>query len=171
MPYFRRDKDEQRFEELFKAEYKGLLRYAISVFKKHGSQYVSVEGRAEEAVQETFSFAWEERKTLLSCKSPTGRLYKILYYKVMEMLDADRTWAKRLMQISERVKGEESTDFQLKLELESMISKNDYTLLKQLYLDGYSYKELCIEYGLTKSALAMRIKRIKERIQKEYESD
>lgn len=171
MPHFHRDKDEQRFEELFKTEYKGLLRYAASVFKRHGSQYVSASGRAEEAVQETFSFAWEERETLLSCSSPTGRLYKILYYKVMEMLDTDRTWAKRLMQISERAGGPESNDFQLKAELESIIPENDYRLLKQLYLGGYSYKELCAEYGLTKSALAMRIKRIKERIQKEFETD
>ena len=41
-------------------------------------------------------------------------------------------------------------------------------LLKHLYLDGYTYSELCAEMGLKKSALAMRVKRIKERFMTDY---
>ena len=45
--------------------------------------------------------------------------------------------------------------------------KEDFDLLYKMYVMGYSYRELCQEMGLTKSALATRIHRIKERIRDE----
>ena len=88
---------EAQFELLYKTEYQGLLRYAAVTLRNHGSRYSSVSGRAEEAVQEMFAFAWENREKLLACESPSGWLYKSLYYKVLELLDEDRTWTKRIM--------------------------------------------------------------------------
>lgn len=159
----------EQFEALYKAEYENMVRYAIKLLHIHGARYISVSGRAEEAVQETFAFAWAERDELLSSAAPVGRLYKTLYYKVMEFLHEDRLWAKRIMQVSESY-DLESKDFRLKTEMESILPEEDYSLLKRLYLDGCSYKDLCAEYGLTKSALAMKIKRIKERFRREYKS-
>ena len=59
-------------------------------------------------------------------------------------------------------------DFLLKSELADLVPEEDYLLLKRLYLDGDTYQELCRELGLKKSALAMKIRRIKERFLKEY---
>ncbi|WP_312281696.1 sigma-70 family RNA polymerase sigma factor [Oscillibacter sp.] len=164
------EEEETRFESLYKIEYAGLLRYAKSTLQSHGLWHCSVSGRAEEVVQEMFTFAWEAREDLFSSKSPTGWLYRALYYKVLEALNEDRLWVKRMIQISEQDSAAPDGTLSLKVELLGIISTDDYLLLKRFYMDGFTYAELCEETNLKKSALAMRLKRIKERIQREYES-
>ena len=53
-------------------------------------------------------------------------------------------------------------------ELAELIPPEDYRLLRQVYVEGYTYNELCEELGLTKSALGMRINRIKKEFRKKY---
>lgn len=159
------------FEDIYRAEYQAMMRYATTALKAHGSKYISVEGRAEEAVQEMFMFAWENRDKLFGSESPTGWLYKTLYYKVRELLNEDKKWTKRLLRMSEFVEGGRDEKFHLKTDMAGILSDEDYRLLGRLYLEGYTYAELCKELGLKKSALAMRIKRIKERFLKEYGTD
>jgi len=163
------NEEETRFESLYKTEYAGLLRYAKSTLQSHGSRHCSASGRAEEVVQEMFAFAWKAREDLFASKSPTGWLYRALYYKVLEALNEDRLWTKRMLQISELNRAVPDGTLSLKVELLGIISADDYLLLKRFYIDGCTYTELCKETCLKKSALAMRLKRIKERIQREYE--
>ena len=54
--------------------------------------------------------------------------------------------------------------FRSKLDLEGLISKEDFDLLYKLYVVGYTYQELCKETGLTKSALGVRIHRVKQKV-------
>lgn len=172
MPPKTSDTEEDRnFEALYRSNYAGLLRYATVILNSHGSNDSSVSGRAEEAVQEMFAFAWENREKLFSHASPVGWLYKCLYYKALGLLKEDRIWTKRILQISEPDGDSSEPDFRLKSEMTSIIPEDDYLLLRRLYLGGYTYEELCAELNLKKSALAMRIKRIKERFIKEYGSD
>ena len=158
----------EEFEQIYKEHYALFLRYAKTIFDAHGSRYVSASGRAEEAVQEMFAFAWENREAMYQAPSPIGWMYKCLAFKVQELLREDRLWAKRILQISEKHSGQGERDFYLKAELEDIISPEDYLLLKHLYLDGYTYTEVCKALGLKKSALAMRVKRIKERFIDDY---
>ena len=76
--------DEPRFEALYRKLYPDLLRCAEIALRTGGSWYVSVAGRAEEVVQELFAFAWEHQADLWSSASPTGWLYRVLRYKVLE---------------------------------------------------------------------------------------
>ena len=135
--------DEPRFEALYRKLYPDLLRCAEIALRTGGSWYVSVAGRAEEVVQELFAFAWEHQADLWSSASPTGWLYRVLRYKVLELLKEDRFWRKHLI----RAAGE---------------------MLRKLYLEKYTYEELAREMGLKKSALAMRVKRSKERFVKQW---
>ena len=50
------------------------------------------------------------------------------------------------------------------------MSQEDFDLMWKFYEEGYTYKELCEELGVKKSALGMRISRIKERFQKNYKN-
>lgn len=160
--------ERSRFEILYFTQYASMLRYARTIFKAHGSKYVSMSERAEEAVQEAFAFAWENKEKLYNSPSPEGWLFRVLYFKVQEFLREDRQWTKRVLLMSEMAKDSTNESVQLRLELEDLISKEDYLLLKKLYLEGYTYTELCSELNLKKSALAMRIKRIKERFLNTY---
>ena len=160
----------EEFEQIYKENYEGFIRYANVVFKACGAECVSVSGRAEEAVQEMCAFAWENRDRMAASPSPIGWMYTTLQYKVKEFLREDRLWTKRIMQISEQYGGKdgETYDFRLKAELEDILRQDDYLLLKRLHLDGYTYSEVSASMGLKKSALAMRVKRIKEQFVREY---
>ena len=165
-----RAEEEHKFEALYRSQYGALYRYAAILLKGYSSWDMYVSGRAEEAVQETFSTAWEKRDDLFSCSSPAGWLHRTLYYKTQELIREDQTWAKRILRFSEAV-GPSGGDFRLKTELTSIIPEEEYLLLKRLYLDGYTYRELARELGVKQSTLAMRVKRIKARLAKEFKDE
>ena len=48
------------------------------------------------------------------------------------------------------------------------LTPEEYEILRKLYLEKYTYDELAREMGLKKSALAMRVKRSKERFVKQW---
>jgi len=159
---------DDEFERIYRENYDAFLLYAETILHAHGSQYVSVSGRAEDAVQEMSAFAWEHRDKMGESDSPTGWMFRTLSFKVQELLREDRIWTKRLLQISVQYSTEAPNDFQLKVELQDLIPLKDYMLLKALYLDGYKYKEVADAMGLKKSALAMRVNRAKAQIQDIY---
>lgn len=165
-----RSLDEQvKFEQLYKKHYAKLLRTASSRLKGLTSKDYDINSRAEEIVQETFCIAWLKRADYFASPSPLGWLIKALEFKIKEMNRDEINWKKRLIRFSERVSvaGDER-DFRLRAEMLSIISEEEYHLLKQLYLDGFTYKELSARLGIKQSALAMRVKRIKERVSKAY---
>jgi DNA-binding MarR family transcriptional regulator len=73
--------------------------------------------------------------------------------------------------MSEIAEDDREEKYFLKADMAGILTDEEYRLLSRLYLEGYTYIELCEELGLKKSALAMRIKRIKERFLKEYGAD
>lgn len=104
--------DEPRFEALYRKLYPDLLRCAEIALRTGGSWYVSVAGRAEEVVQELFAFAWEHQADLWSSASPTGWLYRVLRYKVLELLKEDRFWRKHLIRAAGEMPASPEDDFQ-----------------------------------------------------------
>ncbi|MFR2750621.1 MAG: hypothetical protein ACLTAZ_00085 [Dysosmobacter welbionis] len=56
-----------------------------------------VAGRAEEVVQWTVRLRLGASGRSLSSASPTGWLYRVLRYKVLELLKEDRFWRKHLI--------------------------------------------------------------------------
>lgn len=157
--------DDLFMAELFRREYAGLVRYAQIMYRKNGG-YVDPGGRAEEIVQEAFFLAAEKRAELMSREDPRAWLISAVSYKVRDALREDRKWVKSLMLLPD-----ESQAFHLP-EPEvapAWLSPEDYALLRRLYIEGYTYRELCTELGLSKSALAMKISRIKKASQKNFE--
>lgn len=160
--------DEPRFEALYRKLYPDLLRCAEIALRTGGSWYVSVAGRAEEVVQELFAFAWEHQADLWSSASPTGWLYRVLRYKVLELLKEDRFWRKHLIRAAGEMPASPEDDFQQRAEITSILTPEEYEILRKLYLEKYTYEELAREMGLKKYALAMRVKRSKERFVKQW---
>lgn len=144
--------DEPRFEALYRKLYPDLLRCAEIALRTGGSWYVSVAGRAEEVVQELFAFAWEHQADLWSSASPTGWLYRVLRYKVLELLKEDRFWRKHLIRAAGEMPASPEDDFQQRAEITSILTPEEYEILRKLYLEKYTYEELAREMGLKKSA-------------------
>lgn len=128
--------DEPRFEALYRKLYPDLLRCAEIALRTGGSWYVSVAGRAEEVVQELFAFAWEHQADLWSSASPTGWLYRVLRYKVLELLKEDRFWRKHLIRAAGEMPASPEDDFQQRAEITSILTPEEYEILRKLYLAG-----------------------------------
>ena len=137
--------DEPRFEALYRKLYPDLLRCAEIALRTGGSWYVSVAGRAEEVVQELFAFAWEHQADLWSSASPTGWLYRVLRYKVLELLKEDRFWRKHLIRAAGEMPASPEDDFQQRAEITSILTPEEYEILRKLYLEKYTYEELARE--------------------------
>ena len=156
------------FESLFHEHFNRLRILAERLFFLYGGSHDW--GRAEEAAQEAFSIAWEKQAVLLSSPNPGGWLTLTLQNVVKNMLRQDLQWNKRLLQAQQTlpqspVQPPPGAD----LELEDLISQEEFNLLKRVYLEHATYDELCQELGIKKSALSMRIQRAKERFREEFQ--
>ena len=156
------------FEELFHQNRQKLINYAMIILRKHGAGNMSVADRAEEVVQEVFIQAWKKRDDPVFLEFPTQWMYKAVVFKVREALREDRKWVKCLSLLPEKTVVDEP--WETMDHLTGLVPKEDYDLLRKLYHEGYTYKELCDELGIKKSTLAMRISRSKEQIRKNLQN-
>ena len=154
---------EARFQSIYYAHYEHMLRYAKSIFANRGIPDPG-DGRAEESVQEAFLHAWEHCDEMFSVPNPEGWLFKVLFYKVLSRIRSDTRWA-RAIQFHEHLSANIADQFDFDSgNIQSIVDEEDYILLKKLYVEGYSYHEICTEHNLTKAALGCRIHRIKKKI-------
>lgn len=152
------------YERLIRTHHKELLRLASIWLYQRANDAVDF-GRAEEAVQETFTIAWEKREILMEHPKPIAWLNIALKNVIKNMVRDDQKWAECLLRVpAEQVQPAPGAD----LELEGIIPSEDMDILKHLYLYGETYEEICEDLGLKKSALAMRVKRSKELFRKNY---
>lgn len=155
------------FEELIRAHHRDFLRFATALFRRSNGK-ADID-RAEEAVQEALTIAWEKQDLFLSSPNPIGWMYLTIKNVSNNMLRQDHQWAMRILQ------AQQTTDSSVvpppggELELEGMVPPEDLDLLKRLYLHGETYEEVAQELGLKKSTLAMRVHRIKKAFQKNYQ--
>lgn len=158
---------DQVIEDLFFSEWSKLVRYAKTQLRQYGPDMIDHEGRAEEIVQEVFYTAYKKVDEVKASENPEGWLYNALAYKVKEALREDKKWVKCL----DLLPVDEGTDSLPEVdEWEKLIPCEDYLLLRHIYIDGYTYKEMCDELSCTKSCLAMRLYRIKKSFKKKYEN-
>ena len=85
------------------------------------------------------------------------------------MLRQDHQWAMRILQAQQATETFAAPPPGQDLELEGIVPQADFDLLKRIYLYGETYEEVAQELGLKKSALAMRVHRIKKTFQKNYQ--
>ncbi|MCI8304222.1 MAG: hypothetical protein HFF52_06300 [Lawsonibacter sp.] len=157
---------EKIFTELFQQEYEKLIRCAI-IYLKAGDTKMATKGRAEVAVQETFALAWEHRDKVLSREKPVGWLYKALQYKSKDILREENKWRKRILLFERTETPSDDPYSRLDLDLYGTIPEQDFDLLHKVYWEGYSYRELCGDMNLSKSALGARLLRLRRKICKE----
>ena len=154
---------EEIVQKVFEKEYEKLVRCAASYLAGEGSGRHKL-GRAEDAVQELFALVWERRVDVLSSDKPVGWMYKALWYMAKDVEREDIKWAERLERYEKFYDEPAEPDTSWELELEKLVSKEDFNLLYSFYVMGYSYRELCEKTGLTKAALGVKIWRIKRKI-------
>ena len=150
------------WDSLYQEYYSALCRYAQAILIRYGHRD-NLQHRAEDIVQ---------RDAFLIKENRVAWLFRAVNFKVKEDERKNRDWVKRILKLEGTLsRNEMSEDFRLRYELEGMVPEDDFALLRELYIERRSYEELCAKYGLKKSALAMKIKRIKERFIKAYDQE
>ena len=158
---------ERRFHEIIVTHSDLLHRTARRQLSLNGGVYDW--GRVEEAVQETLTIAWTKRDEVLASQNIPGWLVKTLRYVLKNMIRQDQQWKKQVLLAQKDLDPNPTQPPPgADLELEGLVSPEEYTLLRQVYVEHVPYEELCQTHGVKKSALAMRIKRAKERFRAAY---
>ena len=101
-----------------------------------------------------------------------GWLYKALQRKAWALLKEENKWIRRLNKYKQFYTQPDESYISLemeRLEMEDLVSKEDFTLLYKFCVAGYTYQELSEETGLSKSALGTRIHRAKRKIREKLE--
>ena len=158
--------EEAFFEELFHRRYKDLLISAKAMIRKYGVKGLDVESRAEEAVQETMYEAWKHSADVMQKEDPFLWLCGILKNKVYEQIRQDSKWIRNLMHVPLPKDGADPAEFYEKSELRDVLTAEEYAIMLKIYHEGYSYEELSRELGISKTNLATKIYRIKQRARK-----
>lgn len=155
----------EEFSAIYLAHYDAMKRYAARAFYAAGR---SDPQRAQDAVQETFRILWEKPASYQNSPSPSGWLYVTLSNTIKNQLRQDNRQAKLLLKAqaawAEEVHPAPGAD----LELEGFVPQEDLELLKRVYLHKEGLENIAQDLGTTRTALAKRVSRIKEKFRKNY---
>lgn len=153
----------QRFlEDLYRTHY--AMVYQLAAHKLY--RYLRVTADAADLTQEVFILTARRIEDLRQHPNPSGWLCKATHFVVMNHI---RTKAQRKEQLFETLDqhGTASDDFaaaDVLLSLENMLSKEDYALIHAYYIEKQSRDEICRQYGLSPSALRVRMHRLRKHL-------
>lgn len=159
--------EEQKWlETLYRENYTQMRSLASLLFTKNGLPDAA-RTLSHDAVQEVFILAIRKWAQVAKAEDPVKWLYAALHFKILNMVKNE--WYKK-----ERSSDKEAedildpTDFynaaDLRMTLQSSITPEEYQLLGQLYLAGYSYEEMSDRLQMKKSTFAMKVSRLKQKI-------
>ena len=137
----------EEFSVIYLAHYDAMKRYAARAFYAAGRPDPQ---RVQDAVQETFRILWEKPASYRNSPSPDGWLYVTLSNTIKNQLRQDNRQAKLLLKVQAAWPEEVHPAPGADLELEGFVPQED------------------LELGTTRTALAKRVSRIKEKFRKNY---
>ncbi len=128
---------------------------------------------AEEAVQETFVIACIKQHALENSPNPDGWLMNTLKNVCRNIQKNRNYYLSRILSLNESVLGTTAleSDNLWETNVQDFISKEDFMILKKIILDGYSYKDLAKELGISLEACKKRAQRAKQRFRKNYDKN
>jgi RNA polymerase sigma-70 factor (ECF subfamily) len=156
----------QYFEEIYE-------RYADKVYRKCLS-FVKDQPKAEDFTHDIFLKLIVRIGTFKETSKFSTWLFSITYNYCMDQLRLSKKMAEN--ELDEELEiaddGDESEELEmdakkLKQALET-ISTQERTILLMKYQDDFSIREIADTFGLTESAVKMRLKRTKEKLRKYY---
>lgn len=146
----------QFIEELFKSEYTNLFYFAYNTLLD--------ENLSDVAVQDTFLIALKKPDALCSSGKPVGWLYKTLK-NVIKHIERDRNYLYRKNVSLHEISDESVSYKDTYSEVGSEVQQSDeWNLLMQFYIEGYSIRELAGKYSISEEACKSRLKRARAKL-------
>ena len=150
------------FDKLYREQIPGMFRYAKYNLR---DEYL-----AETAVQEAMLAVWKKIDVFIACDDPVSLIFGYLKNIVKNIKSEQYMLQKRIVYLEDGYAEtiHTSDEISVDTQLGDIISKEEFSLLKKLYVYGYSYKELAEELGVNPSVIGMRVKRSKEKFINKY---
>ena len=154
------EKAKECLDELYRGMFTNLLLIADSKLRDYHL--------SEDVVQDTFVAAEKHIEKLMSSPNPAGWLCNALKYKIKHEVRS----IKRFRMLQEKLEQERltmGTSYSESLySVEEIISEDDYSLLSNIYIDGYAIKEVANMLGISYETCKKRVQRAKEKIRKHF---
>ena len=145
-----------RIEEFYLEMYDRLFIYARSALDN--------ESLAEEAIQETFRIVCMKPEDLLSSPNPKGWIVNTLKYTIQNM---KRSRDKANVLLTQYLAANSSVAFSedrisLEVTYENVARSEEFSLIKEMAVDGRSHLEMAQSRGISVAACKKRVQRAKE---------
>ena len=146
----------KRIEEFYLEMYDRLFIYARSALDN--------ESLAEEAIQETFRIVCMKPEDLLSSPNPKGWIVNTLKYTIQNM---KRSRDKANVLLTQYLAANSSVAFSedrisLEVTYENVARSEEFSLIKEMAVDGRSHMEMAQSRGISVAACKKRVQRAKE---------
>ena len=146
----------KRIEEFNLEMYDRLFIYARSALDN--------ESLAEEAIQETFRIVCMKPEDLLSSPNPKGWIVNTLKYTIQNM---KRSRDKANVLLTQYLAANSSVAFSedrisLEVTYENVARSEEFSLIKEMAVDGRSHLEMAQSRGISVAACKKRVQRAKE---------
>jgi RNA polymerase sigma-70 factor (ECF subfamily) len=153
------------FKELVESMSSDLLRIANSELRNLDD--------SKDSLQETLLAAYNNIDKLMSSKNPRGWLVNTLRFKIMHMQRAKF----RYIKLQEKLKSENgitaTTPFEdyYGSDIQAIIMKDEYKILRLLYEEGYSVREVADKLGIKYETCKKRIQIARHKLKQEIEKN
>jgi len=157
------------FEELYE-------RYADKVYRKCLS-FVKDQARAEDFTHDIFIKLILRVGTFKETAKFSTWLFSITYNYCMDQLRIIKKEAEEALDDEIDIADDSEDPIEIEMEAHQLrkaldqINPDEKTILLMKYQDNFSIKEIADTFGLTESAVKMRLKRTKEKLRKIYEDN
>ncbi|MDO5153225.1 MAG: sigma factor [Eubacteriales bacterium] len=155
------EEQKERMERLYIEMYDKLMAYARSNLDN--------ESLAEEAVQETFRIACQKYGKLFDSPNPHGWLVLTLRHTIQNMKKQclnDKVLLSQYLAVQARNISFSEDMLSLDVQYGKIADTEEFKIIKEMAVDGYSHLELAQARGITVNACKKRVQRSKELLQK-----
>lgn len=113
-----------------------------------------------------------KRRELYEAESRKGWLCSTLKLVTKEIRRDEGKWRGKIMKAA-AVRSEREEDSSIdrlltSMEVRRLLPGEEFVILFKLYVEGFTYQEVADELGINRSALAMRVHRVKKKFMAEY---
>ena len=158
------DEKSEFFIEYYSRYFRQLKLYAYSVLRNWG--------RAEEVTQEVFLIAWRRIDAFMDSPNPVGWLTNVSKFTLKNVAKSDSVRARYWIALPDFMDVEQLAQYNpaeeaahdLQDECASLLSVEEYHILRRAVLDKAAYQEIAEELGITVWACQKRMQRLLKKL-------